>query len=243
MKEQWIKVTRGSLYAAVVYSVIESVELNYEDDFDLLGVGIPGYLLSVEDTVSALSGGSLMVEVNVPGHRGVLGEYILANGARIIVASRWDYEGDASLSSLYSTAPARVIQADSGLIRESARKTAREGVEYIYIYTRDGRLAVLEGERGAVRIPFLKASVSLHTHPPGACGLSLADAQSGLDLLSEGGLAEAAATTRCAVVMYREGLVTEDDYITIRSLRRRRNSLFDPSRLHLESIRLEVVYY
>jgi hypothetical protein len=243
LKRQWVKVTRGSLYAAVAHAVIDAVEGVFDESFDLLEVAIPSYLLSFEEVVERLRVGPLTVTVRVPSYEGVLGEYELDNGSVIRVLSSWGFEGDSTLRSLYETAPVRIVQADSSLIREAALETGRTGVEYIYLYSHAGSLIALEGERGRVRIPFARVAFSLHTHPPGACGLSLADVQSGLDLLSEGGLAEAAATSRCVYIMYREGLVLEDDYIKIRGLRGRRGEAFDPGRLSLRSVKFQVVYY
>ena len=78
---------------------------------------------------------------------------------------------------------------------------------------------MLEGEYLRVRIPRVKTVLSIHTHPEGACGLSKADIETGLDLLSEGGVMEAAATPSCAFIMMREGAVSEDAYIRVKTLK------------------------
>jgi len=243
LKRQWVKATRGSLYAAVAYAVIDAVERFFDETFDLLEVAIPSFILSADNVVEGLGRGSLTVTVRVPSYEGVLGEYEMDNGARVRVVSSWDFEGDTRLRSLYEIAPVKIVQADSNIIREGAMETGGSGVEYLYLYSRTGSLIALEGERGRVRIPFARVVLSLHTHPPGACGLSLADIYSGLDLLAEGGLAEAAATSRCVFIMYREGLVLEDDYIKIRGLRGKRGEAFNPGMLSLSSVRFQIVYY
>ena len=244
-KEQYLLETTGSRYLAVVYSVIDAIEKNYDESFDLLEVGIPAYLLSPSDTLELLNSGhqELVVRVNVPTIRGILGEYETREGPVIVIESDPECSCESLLSSLYRIAPAKAIQADSSLIRNSAQATASGGSEYMYIYSDGGLLVVLEGERGYVRIPFVRAVMSVHTHPGGPCGLSLADVRSGLDLLSEGGLAEAAALTRCAFIMYREGLVLEDDYIKLIGLKGKKRDLFIPGRIPLKSIAFQVVYF
>ena len=149
--------------------------------------------------------------------------------------------GDLGLESLYLLAP-RLSSLDSPLIRGHALETTRNGIEYLMIYLGSGEVAVFEGEAYRVRLPFVPSSASLHTHPEGSCGLSTQDIQSGLDLLVEGGLFEAAATPSCIVFMARIGLVSEEDYIAIREaiVRRRIGELW---RRRLGSVRFGVIAY
>ena len=246
MKEQWIKVTPGSLYAAIAYSVIDAVETHYEGEAWLEEILIPRVLLEPGELLArARRHSTLKIRVSTPGQRGLLGEpRKLENGPTVEVVADPEYEGDASLADLYAAAPYKTLRLDSGIIREAASKTAKTGgIEYLIIYTDGGLLALLEGEVHRVSIPFLHAILTVHTHPPGHCGLSLADAKSAIDLLAEGGLAEAAATATCIVIMRRQGLVLEEDYIAIKGLRGRKGDPFNPSSLKLTSIKLEVLYY
>jgi len=245
VKEQWVKATPGSAYAALAYAVIDSVETGYEGEGSVEEVLVPGWLLEPGEALARLRGRSrLLVRVSAPGHRGPLREpRRIESGALVEVVSDPEGGGDASLADLYWATPYHTLRLDASLIREGAARTARTGVEYLYVYTDSGLLAFLEGDISRVSIPFIRAVITLHTHPPGHCGLSLADAQSAVDLLAEGGLAEAAATTKCIIIMRRQGLITEDDYIAIKSLRGRKGDPFNPQRLNLKNIKIELLYY
>jgi hypothetical protein len=245
VKEQWIKATPGSAYAALAYAIVDSVETGYEGEGSLEEILVPGWLLEPGEALGRLRvSPRLRVRISAPGHRGPLGEpRRLENGVVVEVVSDPEEGGEASLADLYWAIPYHALRLDSSLIREGAARTARTGVEYLYVYTDNGLLAFLEGEVHRVSIPFIRAIISLHTHPTGHCGLSVADAKSGIDLLAEGGIAEAAATVRCIVIMRRQGLVLEDDYIAIKSLKSRKNDPFTPQSLNLKSVKIEVFYY
>lgn len=245
MKEQWIKVTRGSIYAAVAYSVVDAIETSYDGPAGLEEITVPAALLEPQTVLRLAQGGRVRLRVGAPGHEGPLGDPLrLDNGAVVEVYLDPEYLGDALLVDLYSEIPRRTLQLDSTYIREAAAKTAsRGGVEYLFVYTDTGSLAALEGDVHQVRIPFVHAILTLHTHPPEACGFSLADAKSAVDLMAEGGLAEAVATTRCIIILRRHGLLSEDDYIAVKSLRGKKSSPFNPARLRLTNLRLEMLYY
>ena len=122
-----------------------------------------------------------------------------------------------ALAALYRALPVKVASLDSSLIRRLAWETSRSGVEYLLIYLSSGSVAVLEGEAYNISVPFVESVGQIHTHPQGACGLSKADVVSGLSGLVEGAIFEAAATIDCIVYMVRRGLVSEDDYIKVKT--------------------------
>ncbi len=233
-KRQELTVTRASRIAAVAYAVIDVVEEVYEEEVDLLGIGVSSKALEEP------RGPIWDVRVSYPGRRGLLGERRLdAMGVVVRVSSDPEEMLDYNMADIYRAVALAPLRLDGHRIKKAALETTMTGVEFMFIYTDTGHLAVLEGEEYRVRIPFVKAVAAYHTHPEGSCGLSGKDIESGVDLLSEGGIAEAAATPSCAAVLYRLGFITEDDYIELK--RAARKPYGKPPRL--EAARLELVSY
>ena len=212
--------TRASLGLALTYAIVTVVEFVAED----LDIPLSAFTYSwrLDEMLAynperVLSDGRVVIRssrVESPLRREVrVGESIVT----VEIAPGY---GEYDIDHLY-TSSLRIIRVDSvtsSMIREKALSTTRDGVEYMFIFVDSGDVAVLEGEHFKVRLPFVKSTATLHTHPEGACGLSKQDVLSGLDVLSSGGLFAAAATPSCIAFMLRRGLVNEDDYIRIREI-------------------------
>ncbi len=246
MKRQWIKVTRGSLLLAAYYRVIDIIEgLSGETDVSPLGYIVQEELLDPSWVLERVESG--LLEVRVSHSQGGMEEYeeeFSLGDRRLVVRLTPVRElWGVSLSSLYEAVPGIVLRADSIEFKQLAFETTRSGIEYMGLYLDDGRVAFFEGEFLRVSLPFVKATGSIHTHPEGSCMLSLKDLESGLDLLVEGGLFEAVATSSCAFVMYRLGFVSEDDFFRVKEalLKARGRGLREP--LKLESIKFYSLAY
>ena len=236
MKMQMLKVTRGSLRAALLAAVLNVVEDVYEEDVELGEVTVPYWPIEADPR-----GLGPLVEVTVgyPGREGLLGERTVeAGGFTVRVVSKPDYLGDLSILDYYRHVAVDPLREDARDLRGLAAETARTSVEYMAVYLYDGRVLLLEGETLRVRIPFIEAAAVYHTHPEGGCGFSAKDVESALDLMVAGGVGEAAVTTKCAIVMYRRGFVLEEDYIELRKWLRKPGR--PPS---LRSIAVEMVTY
>jgi proteasome lid subunit RPN8/RPN11 len=217
-KEQYIISTTGSKLMALLFRVVLRLEdLAEEHDFDVSSVTLPYSLVDqLTDSYSAES----------PPRRIVLYSSSLFEPVRSSVEAPQDGNvevsvepgfGDTSYKSLY-LASVRIVKFDSLLLREKAKRTSVDGIEYMFIYLGTGDLAVFEGEHYKVKLPFVQAAANIHTHPEGSCGLSLPDVASGLELLVTGGLLAASATPSCLAYMVRVGMVSEDDYIRLKEM-------------------------
>ncbi len=211
---QEIKTTTGSVLLAIAWSIIDYIERDaLENDVDPRG-----YLIRAPELERALEGFSSRLPRKVRvGVSPYPGDYSveLYNGV-IVVFEELDGDGlgyEAFVNSVYRLP----FIYDKGVIRGSALITSSTGTEYMFLYLSDGRLVHLEGARYKVSIPFLKNTVSsLHTHPEGSCMLSYADVDSALDSLVNGSILSGAATSRCAVILRRKGILTEDDYVELK---------------------------
>ena len=93
---------------------------------------------------------------------------------------------------------------------EYARKTEETGVEYINILLDDGYFLILEGEENQVVIPHPSALASTHLHP-NVCLFSYKDLETADQLFIKGYLAVGVLTTRCLLLLYRNGVYTTED--------------------------------
>lgn len=218
MKRQWLRETRGSLLLAAYSSIIAVVErMADESGASPLDYTVQEELLDPSWVMERVESGDLTVKFSPRGGSEGVEEEAEIGGRRVTV--RLDADpglAGTPISRLYESAPVAVLRSDSAEIKALAHETTRSGVEYMVIYLGDGRAAFLEGEAYRVSLPFVEAAGCIHTHPEGSCGLSAKDVESGLDLLVEGGLFEAAATMTCAFAMYRVGFVVEDDYVAVK---------------------------
>jgi len=221
-KKQWIEKTRGSEILAILGAVLERIEIlsDYLEK-EPSEVEVEEWILDVDMVLARIASGFLDLRIRAP-HQ-ALEEAGISEGQLEISgrAVRLRLSGDPELwgvpaSSLYDKLPRAVLRVDGHIFKRLAFETSRNGIEYMAIYVRDGAVAFFEGEHYRVSLPFVKSLASIHTHPEGACSLSIPDIRSGLDLLVEGGFFEAAATPSCAAVMYRVGLVSEDDYVALK---------------------------
>ncbi len=235
MKYQEEIVSDATIYAAAVFKLIEYIETTVAEYYDIDEVTVDDGDL---DPDNMARGGVATIRLyNVPEE--LTREIEIGDtGLTIRVEARGPAYGGVSYRTLFSIFPRTLLRLDRHRIRELSLQTSRSGIEYIILYTDRGIGLILEGEYLRVSIPFVKVAASIHTHPEGSCGLSRHDIQSGLDLLVEGGIMEAAATPSCAFVMRREGAVSEDDYVNVKLMR---GPIFKDNRLG--SIVFERVYY
>ncbi len=241
LKEQELLVTKASVYIGVLFGVIDLIESRIIEDYSnpediLLDEGFY-YPESLASKVRSSSEVTIRVYSGYPDS--YIGEFELEDiHTKItVVNSEYTYTGFPYYEAFRKAATV-ALTFDRELIRGMADRTTRSGIEYIIMYTNRGSLLRLEGEYLRVRLPFVRIAGSIHTHPEGSCGLSRADVESGLDLLSEGGFFEASATLSCAFLMYRRGLVSEDAYISVKSMK---SNVIKP--LNLGSIIFEPLLY
>ncbi|ADL18795.1 hypothetical protein ASAC_0388 [Acidilobus saccharovorans 345-15] len=217
MKEQWETVTDGSLLLGVAALVLDLVEGYYTAEGSLLDAKVSSKILDVTSIREGLSRGSLELYINADW---VEPQELDFRGAKIsIKATDASQGGLLPLRQLYEELPRELVRLDYfPLYSPLASRTDRDGTEYIIVYTADGRAFVFEGERFRVSLPGLRQSPAVvHTHPAGHCGLSRKDLESGLDLMMDRGLIMGAVTSdRCAAIMYRLGLLEEDDVIGVK---------------------------
>lgn len=231
-KEEMLRTTSASVAIGIIQGIVDTVEdFSEEQGLDLSDFSVPWRLIDLlrEDPWRVLEDGNVSV-YSSRASQAYTREVTVA-GSIVAITIEPGY-GEAGFRELYSE-PVKVLRLDREMLRERAVRTTRTGIEYMFLYLSDGRVAMFEGEHFRVRLPFVESSASVHTHPEGACGLSVADIQSGLDLLVSGGLLSAAATPSCIAFMHRLGLVSEDDYFAVKEAiyRRRVQDLFGPSRL------------
>jgi len=233
LKRQFQRVTEASYILGVYYAVVEFVEVEALDDYDVS----PDECLVDERLLDPWPGHWRdPIEIVVPGSGGHSFEREVG-GRRVEFRVSGEGSG-ASYRALLARAPSIPFERDGSLIRGLAEETSRSGVEYIMLYDSRGTLLVLEGGYLRVTIPFVKVVGSVHTHPEGSCGLSRKDVESGLDLLAEGGVFEASATPSCYFYMARTGGLSEEDYVRVKSMR---GDVLEP--LRLETIVFERGYY
>jgi len=206
--------TAGSLYASLVSAVLSFIEDNVEEEGQLWGSKVPAYLLSPSDALRELERRP-SIELVIPGSRA--SEELSIAGKSLRLLSGQLSSDHVGVERLYLAAPRSVLRLDRHLLARYAQETTETGVEFMFIYANTGDLLVLEGERYRVSIPRVRASMIFHTHPEGACGLSGKDIESALDLLTEGGLASGSVTKSCAALVYRVGVVNEDEYLSFKS--------------------------
>jgi len=235
-KKQWIETTRGSEVLAVLGAILERVEIisDYLEK-EPSDVEVEEWILDVDTVLSRIARGIIDLRVRAPHEileeAGVAEDQLEISGRVVRLRIIGDPElWGVTASSLYDMLPRAVLRIDGHIFKHLAFETSRNGVEFMAIYVRDGRVAFFEGEHYRVSLPFVKSLASIHTHPEGACSLSIPDIRSGLDLLVEGGFFEAAATPSCAAVMYRVGLVSEDDYIALKEYLLRAGKMRRPQR-------------
>jgi len=225
LKRQELLTTKASKYIAVAAAVIAGVEDVWDESFDLLSVPIPWWLESPWETLAEVEkarDGRLEVEVGVPEKGHIFEDYLddLDLTVEIVGDPELRFSGGWTLRNLYKRVPLSPLSLDSEIIRSLAIETTKSGVEYMMLYLKTGSLVLLEGEHFRVSVPLVSFSrVIYHTHPHGACGLSLADIKSTAEFLVNGGLGGAAATDSCASYMLRLGFVCEDDFISLKKLK------------------------
>jgi len=98
------------------------------------------------------------------------------------------------------------------LLKDKAKITNTEHVEFMLLVIPKKVGILLEGEVDKVRIPFIKTYVMAHTHPSPHCFFSHKDIISSLDMFSNRGLISAVVTTSCSAIMHRVDDFTVADY-------------------------------
>ncbi len=235
-KRQFVKTTEGSRRLAVLGLILGVVEEVSES------VGVPPEEIVLQESALEFYDVSDNVlyyiiqgvgQANLPRIEKEV--KVASRSIRLVFEPREHLEGIPA-AVLYERVPRTVLYNDSSMWKRLALDTTGTGVEYMGIYLDSGEVLVVEGERFRVRLPFVRSLASIHTHPDPYCELSVKDIESGLDLLVEGGLFEAAVTRSCASVMYRVGFVSEDDYVSVREFVLSRGRRLDKL-LRLSSIR------
>ena len=209
-KEERIFTTRASVSLAVLNAIINNIEDIIEE-----------YNLNINDlslrwgSVDSILNPSENIYIKIYYKYNLnINKNIDINNININISINEGY-GDMGFLMLYDLVE-KIILQDAFEYAIKASYTTRTGIEFIFYYLDDGRIAMFEGEYHRVRLPKVRAVASIHTHPEGACGLSKQDIESGLDLLAEGGLLLGAATTSCMAVMRRRFMVSEEDYLKIK---------------------------
>ncbi len=208
-RQQWLEETPGAIYLSIAASLLLLAE--GRENLDISQVIVTPELLDQSLVKMAKTSRKVSIAVNVTQLQEVYNV-----GDLTIEVKSGNVKDGVGLLRLYERTPVNVVALDRELLRHLAQETSSTGVEYMLIYLEDGKVAVLEGERFRVSVPFVNSLAMLHTHPSGACGLSQKDLKSGIELLTEEGLFSGAVTPECAYIMYREGLVDEEDFIRVK---------------------------
>ncbi|AFZ71129.1 hypothetical protein Calag_1422 [Caldisphaera lagunensis DSM 15908] len=214
-KYQETRITNGSLILSIINKIILKIEDTYDDNYNLFDAKIDYKIKDIDYLLKKLKDNVIDLKINTPWDFKDHIEEI--NDKKIIIKNDTNLKNYISIKDLYDFIPYIPFHTDLSIINSFTQKTTSSNIEYLFLYDYNGYLSILEGETLKVKIPFIKVAYNMHSHPNGHCGFSLPDINSGLDLLSEGGLASSVVTERCALVMYRQGLVIEDDYINIKS--------------------------
>jgi len=254
LKEQGVTVTTGSVLLSVAWAIIDKIERDAME----LGREPSSYIFYSPDLHNFLEGfgrtlpNSFIVYLS-PYHGQDDEEELEISDSIKVVFRRLEGDGRSYRELMDSVYKIPFIY-DSSLLRKYSMNTNQTGMEYILLYLSDSRLVYLEGERFHVSIPSIQSSVvSLHTHPEQSCMLSHADVESALDSLVSGGIMAGAVTTKCAVVLRRRNLVTEEDFIELKKLasflrRKKLDYRLVQTRIYelnkkMESVILDFLYY
>ncbi|MCE4606078.1 MAG: hypothetical protein F7B59_01935 [Desulfurococcales archaeon] len=253
MKEQGVTVTTGSVLLSVAWAVIDKIERDAMES----GREPSYYVFYSPELNNFLEGFGYAPPsrfiVYLSPYDGQDDEELEISDSVKLVFRRLEGDG-MSYKELMESAYKIPFIYDSSLLRKYSRNTDQTGVEYMLLYLSDSRLVYLEGERFHVSIPFVQSSVaSLHTHPEQSCMLSHADVESALDSLVSGAIVAGAVTTKCAVVLRRRNLVTEEDFIELKKLasflrRKKLDYRLVQTRIYelnkkMESVILDFLYY
>jgi hypothetical protein len=225
LRRQELRTTKASKYIAISSAVIEAVENVWDETFDLLEVQVPWWLASPWDLLNKIESAPekrLIVKVGVPEDGVLLDDYLddIDLYLEVVGEPELRFGDTVSLGRLYEKVVNAPLILDSDIIRGLALETTLSGVEFILLYLKTGSVALLEGERLRISIPFVDFSkVVYHTHPHGSCGLSKEDIRSITTFLVNGGIGGGAVTDSCAVYMVRDGFVHENDFIYLKKLK------------------------
>ncbi len=140
--------------------------------------------------------------------------YGLVNDVEVMVresASGFNYR------LLYEMAADLTLEKVIPFMREVSYKTSASGVEYMYVVLRDGSAELLEGEVGRIVIPSVRAALMIHTHDT-VCIPSPNDLRTTTHILFDGGLGSGITSPTCYFLVFREGLLTEGDYLALKNL-------------------------
>ncbi|MCE4614827.1 MAG: hypothetical protein F7B60_04795 [Desulfurococcales archaeon] len=254
MKEQGVTVTTGSIVLSVAWAIIDKMEKDAMES----GRDPSFYIFYSPELYNFLEGFGRLPPDNFivyispfPGRGGE--EKVEINEKTSIIFRRLEGDG-RSYRELMEAVYKIPFLYDSSLLRKYSLNTNQTGVEYVLLYLSDSRLVYLEGERFHVSIPSIQSSItSLHTHPEHSCMLSHADVESALDSLVNGAVMAGAVTSKCAVVLRRKNLVTEEDFIELKKLasflrRKKLDYRLVQTRVYelnrkLESVILDFLYY
>ncbi|MDP8003001.1 MAG: hypothetical protein ACP5I6_00745 [Caldisphaera sp.] len=226
--------TNGSIILAIINKVILSIENSFDESYNLFDAKVEKNLIEENSLRQLIKNKRIELKVDVPWEFDTIEDE--ANNMEIKIIKDKYLKNFVSIKDLYSFVPLIPYKFDLEIIKNFSRKTTESNIEYLMLYDYNSNLTILEGELLRVKIPFVKVIYNMHTHPYGHCGLSQQDINSGLDLLSEGGLSTSASTENCAVAMFRQGLVIENDYIKIKELKGNIDE-------NLSSIKFEKILY
>ncbi|MEM1851299.1 MAG: hypothetical protein QXN05_05315 [Acidilobaceae archaeon] len=210
MKRQWVKFTRSSSIAALVSSLIYHIE-DSAPNLNPSEVYVYPPLWELEESSS--------LEVEVYGVDDLEEKRIEIENTglsiTVLKANRKPPVGSASLRELYLALPELVVRLDSSVLKDLSFRTKLTGVEYTIIYALDGRMYVLEGEKGSSPVLPVRVVAILHTHPHGACGFSSRDVRIAAKLLDSFSIFNAVVSDSCIYYLVRVGFLSLDDYLTL----------------------------
>jgi len=232
-KYQELKKTNASQILSIINLLIIQIENTYDEDYNLFDAKVERDVTDLKLMLKKINEGIIDLKVNVPWE---FEDYFAEiDGKKISIKKDPTIKDYTSIKDVYNFIPYIPFKTELDLIKSFAKKTSLTNIEFLFLYDNNGYLSILEGELLKVKIPFIRVIFNMHTHPEGHCGFSVPDINSGVDLLSEGGLATSVITESCAIVMYRQGLITENDYIKIKS-KKYENVIFD-------SIKFTKIFY
>ncbi len=145
-------------------------------------------------------------------------------------------EGPLHYRDLYTYLKEKTASLLSTYITELLERTYSLGKEHALLLLPDGKIVLLEGERGKISLPEIKACVFLHTHPSYLCLPSKTDVRQAASFFMNGGYINIIVSRRCMFSFYKTWMLGEEDILALRELEGKIEKIYKTSRNPLVEI-------